>query len=419
MSPLPSNRKPIKNWTDQDEAFLDVVQEIRQEVTRLLASSNYSPPKESSANQIPLALKPAPDNSSPQPSNPVENDLTLELPLSIAELTYGIEKKIALDHGSIIVLVPSGLSPGMKIRIRGQGKLNPKINQRGDLYLKIAIFQKVEVSLEDYQQKLRLYEKEFIKVLQWEYPLSEHSREGFKKYQQILKLRNEDVRLLEEQVTTKEIEKREYKVTSLINEADRLLKNNQLDEAALKYKAALRLDPKSVRAHIGFGDVLSEQGKDSEAAQEYRQAIALNPDDAEAHFSLGGSLYNQEMFEDAIDEYRQAIKINPNFELAHLGLWITLKQSGRLKEADLALEQFIRFTLSDNLTQSLLTRTSEKDTAAIHVLSGYALYDQGKLEAAIAELEIAIHLEPTNSRVRETLEIIRNKNKGFWRRLFS
>jgi DnaJ-class molecular chaperone len=191
-------------------------------VARLLASSNYSPPKDSSANQKPLALKPAADNAPSQPGNQVETDLTLELPLSIDELTYGTEKKIALDDGSITVTVPSGFSPGKKLRIRGKGKLNQITNQPGDLYLKVVSIQEVEVSLEDYQQKLRRYEQELIKVLQWEYPLSDHSREGLKNYQQMLKLRDENVTLLEEKVTAQELEKRQDKVTSLINEADHL-----------------------------------------------------------------------------------------------------------------------------------------------------------------------------------------------------
>ncbi|WP_414579462.1 tetratricopeptide repeat protein, partial [Anabaena sp. CCY 9402-a] len=57
--------------------------------------------------------------------------------------------------------------------------------------------------------------------------------------------------------------------------------------------------------------------------------------------------------------------------------------------------------------------------ANAHNNLGLALQDQGKLEAAIAEVNIAIHLEPTNSLFRENLEIIRNQKKGFWGSLFS
>lgn len=142
LSPLPRNRKPIKTWNDRDEAFLEVVKGIREEVKRLVANSNYSPPKQSSANQKPLDLKPAADNAPSQSGNQVETDLTLELPLSIGELTYGTEKKIALEDGSVTVTVPSGFSPGKKLRIRGKGKLNPITNKQGDLYLKVVSVQR-------------------------------------------------------------------------------------------------------------------------------------------------------------------------------------------------------------------------------------------------------------------------------------
>ncbi|MBW4627735.1 MAG: tetratricopeptide repeat protein [Brasilonema octagenarum HA4186-MV1] len=315
LSPLPSNRKPIKSWTDRDEAFLEVVKGIREEVKRLVASSNYSPPKQSSANEKPLALKPPADKASPQSGNQVETDLTLELPLSIGELTYGTEKKIALEDGSITVTVPSGFSPGKKLRIRGKGKLNPITNKRGDLYLKVVTIQKVEVSLEEYQQKLRRYEQELIKVLQWEYPLSDHSREGLKNYQQMLKLRDEDVTLIEEQVTAQELEKREYQVTRLINEADRLRENKKFEEAVLKYKAALSLEQNSVLAHKNLGIALYYQGKLHDALASLRNALQIDPNYAEVHNNLGNGLSYQGKLDDAIAQLETAVSLDPSSTL--------------------------------------------------------------------------------------------------------
>ncbi|MEH2083206.1 MAG: tetratricopeptide repeat protein [Nostoc sp.] len=60
----------------------------------------------------------------------------------------------------------------------------------------------------------------------------------------------------------------------------------------------------------------------------------------------------------------------------------------------------------------------DPNDAIAHNYLGSALSDQGKLEEAIAELEIAIHLDPSNTVIRNNLEIYRNKKKGFWGRLF-
>ncbi len=340
LSPLPSNRKPIKSWTDPDEAFLEVVNGIRQEVTRLVASSNYSPPKESSANQKPLALKPATDNAPSQPSNQIQTDLTLELPLSIGELTYGTEKKIALEDGSIIVTVPSGFSPGKKLRVRGKGKLNPITNQRGDLYLKIVSIQKIEVSLEDYQQKLQRYEQDLIKVLEWEYPLTDFRREGLKKYQHMLKLRDEDVTPLEEKVIA-QIEKRQDQVTSLLNQADHLYKDSKYEEAALQYKAVLNLDPKSFYAHNNLGKALLAQSKLEEANASYRQALRLNPNYIDALNNLAIVLGFQGKSEEAIASYRQVLRLDPNNLNANLNLGNALSAQGKLEEAIASYRQLL------------------------------------------------------------------------------
>jgi TPR repeat len=40
-------------------------------------------------------------------------------------------------------------------------------------------------------------------------------------------------------------------------------------------------------------------------------------------------------------------------------------------------------------------------------------YKQGKLEEAIAELEIAVRLDPSNTQFRENLKSLKNKKKGF------
>ncbi|MBD2605842.1 tetratricopeptide repeat protein [Scytonema hofmannii FACHB-248] len=402
LSPLPSNRKPIKTWADRDEAFLEVVKGIRQEVKRLVANSNYSPPKEDEdTNQY--------------------ND---QLDRLLRELDSKPDYKASLSS-----------------------------------------------SKEDYQQKLRQYEQELIKVLQWEYPLSDHSREGLKNYQQMLKLRDEDATLIEKQVTAQELEKRQYQVTSLINEADRLREDKKFEEAALKYKAALRFDPNSVyahnclgialyyqgkldeaiaryqkalqidpnyvTAHNNLGLALEKQGKVEEAIAYYRQALQIDPNYAFAHYNLGLALKNQGKLEQAIASYRQALQITPNYANAHIGLGNALYNQGKVDDAIASYRQALQINPNDaiahyNLGLALNNQGKLEEAIAsyrqalqinpndafAHNNLGLALNNQGKLEEAIAELEIAVHLDPSSNLFRENLEIYRNKKKGFLGRLF-
>jgi len=123
---------------------------------------------------------------------------------------------------------------------------------------------------------------------------------------------DEDIALREEQVKAQELEKLQYQVTSLINEADRLREQEKLEEAVLKYKAALRLDPNLAIAHKNLGNALYAQGKLEEAIACYHQALRLNPNYADAHNNLGIALKAQGKLEEAIAELEQAIRLDPS-----------------------------------------------------------------------------------------------------------
>jgi tetratricopeptide (TPR) repeat protein len=250
LSPLPKNRKPIKSWNDRDEAFLEVVKGIREEVKRLVTNSNYSPPQQ----------------------------------------------------------------------------------------------------------------------------------------------------------TPQELDECQYQVTSLINQADRLQEDKKLQEAVLKYKAALDLDPNSILAHNNLGFVLNKLGRLEEAIAEYHQALQIDPKYAIAHNNLGIALYNQGRLDQAIASYRQALQMDSNDAYPHNNLGLALKNQGKLSDAIASHQKALQI---------------DPNNAYLHNNLGNALSKQGKLDQAIAELEIAVHLEPTNSLFRQNLETIRNKNKGFLGRLFS
>ncbi|MEH1900141.1 MAG: tetratricopeptide repeat protein, partial [Nostoc sp.] len=104
--------------------------------------------------------------------------------------------------------------------------------------------------------------------------------------------------------TTQELEERQYQVTSLINEADRLREAKKLEEAVVKYKAALRLDPNSIIAHNKLGVALYDQGKLSEAIAAYQEALQIDPNYALVHSNLGAALYTQGKLSEAIAAFQ-------------------------------------------------------------------------------------------------------------------
>jgi tetratricopeptide (TPR) repeat protein len=55
----------------------------------------------------------------------------------------------------------------------------------------------------------------------------------------------------------------------------------------------------------------------------------------------------------------------------------------------------------------------DPNDANAHNNLGRALYDQGKLEDAIAELEIAVRLDPSSTLYRKNLENYKIKRRAF------
>ena len=66
-------------------------------------------------------------------SSSLDQEVTISL--SLSEAFRGVKKQV----GGGEVSIPAGVKSGSKIRVRGQGQVDPYTQQRGDLYLKIEI----------------------------------------------------------------------------------------------------------------------------------------------------------------------------------------------------------------------------------------------------------------------------------------
>ncbi|MBF0316607.1 MAG: tetratricopeptide repeat protein [Nitrospirae bacterium] len=93
-----------------------------------------------------------------------------------------------------------------------------------------------------------------------------------------------------------------------------LMHENQgnLDEAAIQYSMAIKLNPDYADAHNNLGVILGKQGKIDEALNEISTAISIRPDYADAHNNLGLCLGFQGKVDQARAEFTAALKIDPN-----------------------------------------------------------------------------------------------------------
>ena len=65
----------------------------------------------------------------------VEDDIYIELPLTITEATLGTKKEVPTIYGNVDLTIPSGTQNGEKMRLRGKGIENVNTKRKGDMYV--------------------------------------------------------------------------------------------------------------------------------------------------------------------------------------------------------------------------------------------------------------------------------------------
>ena len=74
-----------------------------------------------------------------------EDDIYIELPLTIPEAVLGAKKEIPTLYGNVDLIIPAGTQNGDKMRLRGKGVENVNTKRKGDMYVitKIIIPEKL------------------------------------------------------------------------------------------------------------------------------------------------------------------------------------------------------------------------------------------------------------------------------------
>lgn len=69
----------------------------------------------------------------------VEDDIYLELPLTITEATLGCKKEIPTIYGKVDLSIPAGTQNGHKLRLRGKGVENVSSKRKGDMFVVVNV----------------------------------------------------------------------------------------------------------------------------------------------------------------------------------------------------------------------------------------------------------------------------------------
>ncbi|HEV3271018.1 MAG TPA: tetratricopeptide repeat protein [Candidatus Methylacidiphilales bacterium] len=122
-------------------------------------------------------------------------------------------------------------------------------------------------------------------------------------------------------------------VEARFNLGNILLRENNLAQAVDVFDQLIKDQPNDPEVYFDRALALTRLGRLSEAEDDYRTVLKLNPQSAAGYNGLGNLLGRENKPEDAIVEFQQALRINPDFAIAHYNLAITLKNLGRLSEA--------------------------------------------------------------------------------------
>jgi serine/threonine protein kinase/tetratricopeptide (TPR) repeat protein len=152
--------------------------------------------------------------------------------------------------------------------------------------------------------------------------------------------------LAEEEAAYRKKAEGENNSDSHTNFGDWLYGHGKLEEAKTEYRKAIELDTPGLdffSAHIGLGEVLSDQGRSTEAEAEFLEAIRRCQDLWYQHNQIGLALYRHGRYEEAESQFRDAIRLAPDDPEAHDSLGDTLACLGQWEEASV---EFIKATES-------------------------------------------------------------------------
>ena len=149
----------------------------------------------------------------------------------------------------------------------------------------------------------------------------------------------------------------------------------QLAEARLHYSEVITAQPKNIDAHLGMARVDLAQGQIDSAEQGYHRVLKLDRDNAYAHSGLGQCLSARKDWTSAVTELNLANKSLPEDKTIRYQLAVALVHTGNLAAAQVQFAECV-------------------GEAAGHYNTALILKDEGNLDEAESQLQLALRKDP-------------------------
>lgn len=118
--------------------------------------------------------------------------------------------------------------------------------------------------------------------------------------------------------------------------------DGRLDDAIRHFHAVLRIKPNQTDTMFNLGNALRQQGHLDDAIIWFRRAVQRDPNEVDFRNNLATALANQMNYQEAIWHLRRVLANDPNSGTAHFNLSIILRRIGKIKKAQVHLQEAIR-----------------------------------------------------------------------------
>ncbi len=121
-----------------------------------------------------------------------------------------------------------------------------------------------------------------------------------------------------------------------------LFQLNEFERAKDDVEAAVRLNPKLPGVYTALGMAREKVVDNQGAIEAFRQALAQEPNDFDANFGLGSLLYYERNLDEARTYLDRALRIDPSAVLARYEMALVEKGAGQIEAAAADLETVVK-----------------------------------------------------------------------------
>ena len=183
------------------------------------------------------------------------------------------------------------------------------------------------------------------------------------------------------------------KVTQTVADGISAFERGDKTKAKLFFQQALKIDPRNVDAHTYLGMVAADANELNEAERHFAAAASLAPSEPSTRNNYGAILMRLGRGTQARAEFEASLKLNPDQPSALTNLsqiYFDRGQPDDLRRARSLLERAGKNTSDPQISHALVITCLKL---------GQALIEKGLIDEAVAELNTAAAIDPTNTDV--------------------